>query len=263
MKKAILAPLIAAFLYSGVVPSTSGADAPDVIENLKELNDPTILKSRVWLDYEWNQYEAGVRDDKLTLGALWGLRVTDRMDWGFRLKVPYVWHTAGETFGDTDESGCGDIEVATGAAFHLSKTWRTGGGVELHMDSASNHVLGDKAWRLKPFWAIAWDAAEWLTLGFSVEQNDSFQERKEVDPQNYTELFFPVTFILPHSWAITAQYKGKIDYESSDKYSHTLKLGIAKRLERIPLSLSASIEKELDGGEKKFQANFVATWFFQ
>src|SRR6266705_2730447 len=86
-----------------------------------------------------------------------GSRVSDRQDWAVRLKVPFVYDRSDEASGHADVGGIGDIEVATGTAFSLSNTWRTGGGLELHADTASNPALSANVWRLHPSWSIAHD----------------------------------------------------------------------------------------------------------
>jgi hypothetical protein len=40
-------------------------------------------------------------------------------------------------------------------------------------------------------------------------------------------------------------------------------VGVAKRLSNIPVVLSATLEKQLDGGNKKFQVNFTMTYYFE
>ena len=232
------------------------------VTELKQLTDPTILKSRVWIDNEWNQYKHGAGFGKVTLASLWGMRVSENQDIGLRLKVPFAWSESGDAVGSNDHAGLGDIEFAAGTAFRLNKQWRTGGGLELHADSATDPSLGDQVWRLKPFWAMAYDAKDWLTLGFSAEYNASISQRSGVDPQNYLELFWPVTFILPDLWSVTAQYKGKVDFEAHDNWTQSVKFVVAKQLSGVPLNISAAIEKELDGGNKQFQVNLITTWFF-
>lgn len=230
------------------------------VTELKEINDPTILKSRVWLDTEWNQFKHGIGFGKVTVAGLWGHAISDTADVALRLKVPFAWSESGDVIGTNDHAGLGDIEVAAGGALHLTKQWRVGGGLELHADSATDPSLGDQVWRLKPFLVTAYDATKWLTLGFSAEYNQSVAERTEVHPQRYLEMFLPVTFILPDLWSVTAQYKGKVDFEEG--YTQSAKLGVAKQFENVPFNVSASIEKELDGGTKQFQVNLVTTWFF-
>ena len=238
-------------------PATAAAD------QLKALNDQTIIQSSVWLDTEWDQFKHGAEEATWTLAGLWGWRVSDRQDGAVRLKVPFVYDRSGEASGHTDVGGLGDIEVAAGTAFHLSNTWRTGGGIELHTDSASNPALGDSVWRLHSSWSIAHDVTNWLTLTPTAEYSHSIAEENNVSPQRYLELSLPVTFILPYDWSIGTRYKAKVDFENGDYWTHTLDVGVAKRLPNVPLVLSATLEKSFDGGNKKFQVNFTMTYYFE
>jgi hypothetical protein len=157
----------------------------------------------------------------------------------------------------------GDIEVGTGTAFRLNNTWRTGGGIELHADTASNPALDDSVWRLHSASAVAHDFPTWLTLTPTAEYSHSIAEAHNVAPERYLELSLPTTFILPYDWSIGTKYKAKIDFENDDRWTHTIHVGIAKRLSNIPVVLSTTLEKPLDGGNKKFQANFTMTYYFE
>ncbi len=230
-------------------------------DELKALRDQTIIQSRVWLDTEWDQFKHGAEEARWTLGGLWGWRVSDRQDWAVRLKLPFVFDRSDEASGNADLGGLGDIEVATGTAFRLSKKWRTGGAVELHADTASNPALGDSVWRLHPSWSVAHDLTNWLTLTPIAEYNHSIAEEHNVAAQRYLEVSLPASFILPYDWSIGASYKAKIDFENGDRWTHTINLGVAKRLSNVPVVLSAALEKQLDGGNKKFQANLTMTYY--
>ncbi len=237
--------------------------APEAADQLKALNDQTIIQSSVWLDTEWDQHKHGAEEATWTLGGLWGWRASDRRDWAVRLKVPIVYDRSDEASGNADIGGLGDIEVATGTAFGLSKTWRTGGGIELHADTASNPALGDSVWRLHSSWSIAHDVTDWLTLTPTAEYSHSIAEERNVAPQRYLELSLPATFILPYDWSIATRYKLKIDFENGDRRTHTVDVGVAKRLPNVPLVLSATLEKQFDGGNKRFQANLTMTYYFE
>src|SRR6188474_2560731 len=65
-------------------PVTTEVPAAD----LKELNDPTILSRRVWLETEWNKFENGTNIVEETAGTLWVWRVSQNQDWAVRLKLP-------------------------------------------------------------------------------------------------------------------------------------------------------------------------------
>jgi len=253
---------------AGVLPAaeTSSVDSATATadQQLKALTEQrTILQSSVWLDTEWDQFKHGAEKATWTLAGLWAWRVSDWEDCAVRFKVPLVYDRSDESSGHADIGGVGDIEVATGTAFRLSDRWRTGGGIELHTDTASNPALGDSMWRLHSSWAVAHDVTNWLTLIPTAEYTHSIAEEHNAPPQRYLELSLPATFILPHDWSIGTRYKAKVDFENGDHWTHTVDVGVAKRLSNIPVVLSATLEKQLDGGNKKFQANFTMTYYFE
>jgi hypothetical protein len=258
--------VILVLLAAGVLPAaerSSNDSAAAIEDELKALRDQTIIESSVWLDTEWDQFEHGAEKAKWTLGGWWVWHIRDQQDWAVRLKVPFVYDRSDEASGHADIGGLGDIEVATATAFRLSKTLRTGGGIELHADTASNPALGDSVWRLHALWAVARDITGWLTLTPTAEYNHSVAEEHNVPQQRYLELSLPAIFILPYDWSIFTRYKAKIDFENQDHWTHTVDLGLAKRLPKIPLVLSAILEKDCDGGNKKFQVNFTMTYYFE
>src|ERR1044071_2277519 len=234
----------------------TSADSTTAADQLKALRDQTIIQSRVFIDTEWDQCDGGAEKAKWTLGGLWGWHVRDQQDWALRFKVPFVYNRGDGSSGHTDIGGIGEIEVAAGTAFSLDNTWRAGGGIELHADTASNPALGDSIWRLKPAWGIAHDFTNWLTVTFNAEYNQSIAEEHNAPPQRYTELSLPGTFILPQDWAISTDYKATVNFENGDRWTHTVDLGVAKRLSRTPIVLSATVEKQLNGSAKKFEVNF-------
>jgi hypothetical protein len=256
--------LIAARMLPAAETSSADSATATADQQLKALTEQrTILESSVWLDTEWDQFKHGAEKATWTLAGLWAWRVSDWEDWAVRLKVPLVYDRSDESSGHADIGGVGDIEVATGTAFRLSNTWRTGGGIELHTDTASNPALGDSMWRLHSSWAVAHDFTKWLTLIPTAEYTHSIAEEHNAPPQRYLELSLPATFILPHDWSIGTRYKAKVDFEYGDHWTHTVDVGVAKRLSNIPVVLSATLEKQLDGGNKKFQANFTMTYYFE
>src|SRR6266511_5355504 len=233
-------------------------------EQLKAaLRDQTIIQSNAWLDTEWDQFNGGAKELTWTLGMLWGWHVRDQQDWALRFKLPIVYQRSDQASGPADIGGPGNIEIATGTAFRLSNTWRTGGGVELHTDTASNPALGDNVWRLHSSWTVAHDVTNLLTLIPTAEYSDSVAEEHDVASQRYLELSLPITFIFPYDWSIATRYKGKIDFENGDRWTYTVDLGVAKRLPSVPVVLSATLEKTFDGSEKKFQVNFTMTYYFE
>lgn len=237
-------------------------DEQTIKKELTELVDPTIFVRRTWLETEWNKYTDGSSHVEETLGGFWAWPLSANQDWGVRLKVPYEWHTAAEGSGQSDEQGLGDIKLATGTAFRINDSWRAAGGLELRMPTGEGD-LGNNMWQLQEIGAIAWDATRWLTLSPSAEYNQSVAEEHDGSPQHYLEAYFPATFLLPHRWAVTAQYEIKANFENDNYLTHSAKLLLAKRLNNPPLGLALSIKKPFDGGEKQFQVNFIITYHFR
>lgn len=230
-------------------------------EDLKTLHDPTILKSRMWLDSEWNKFKDDSSDLKQTLAAVWAWPLSGGQDWAVRLKVPFVMHFSGGAADDADKQGLGDIEVATGTAFRLSETWRAGGGVQLRIPSGTDQDLSDNTWRLQEIGAVAWDATPWLTFSPSFEHNHSIAEQSGTAPQHFVELYFPATILIASQWALTAEYEAKIDFANNDAWTHSGKLQLSKKLENLPFAFSLSIKKPFEG-DKEFQVNFLSTYYF-
>jgi hypothetical protein len=232
-------------------------------EQLKQLNDQTIIGSQIFLDTEWDHFKHGAEKATWTLGRLWGWRISECEDWAIRLKLPVVYDRGDEASGHVNTGGLGDIEIGTGTAFRLSKTWRTAGGIELHADTASDSALAEKVWRLKPGWGIAHDITEWFTLTFNVEYNYSIAEHHNVAAERDVEVTLPGTIILPDNWSMLAKYKLNVDFESGNRCTNTLTTGVAKRLSKVPVVLSVTLEKPLNGSAKKLEANFTMTYYFE
>ena len=136
--------------------------------DLKEQNDPTILNRRVWMETEWNKFTDGTSIVEETLGSLWSWRVSENEDWAVRLKLPVKFRVGSDDPNVPDIGGLGDIKVATGTAWRLSKTTRAGLGLDLEMPTG-RHELSDNAWRIQEFGAFGWDITPWLTFSPSME----------------------------------------------------------------------------------------------
>jgi hypothetical protein len=126
-----------------------------------------------------------------------------------------------------------------------------------------NPSLGAGVWRLHSAWSVAYDVTNWFTVTPTVEYSHSIAEEHNVAPQRFLEFSLPTTLLLPHDWSIGTKYKTKIDFENGDHCTHTVDLGLAKRLPSVPVVLSATLEKHLDGGNKRFEVNFTITYYFE
>lgn len=256
----VIAAIFAATPSAAHAASTSSDEIPEAA--LKELNDPTVLTRRVWLETEWNKFTDGTHVVEETLGALWAWRLSQNQDWAVRVKLPAKFRVGSDVPGVSDIGGFGDVKLATGTAFRLNKTWRIGGGVDLALPTGRQE-LSDNLWRVQEFAVVAWDIAPWLTFSPSFEHNHSVAEEGSTPSSHFLESFFPFTIILPHKWAVIVGYENKTDFENDNYVTHRAKLGIAKELESVPLSLALSAKRDFDSGEKEFQVNFVVTYLFR
>ena len=261
------------FLTLGVIAGFSGANleaakqagtSSDQVPaaDLKELNDPTVLIRRVWLETEWNEFTDGTSTVEETAGTLWAWCVSENQDWAVRLKLPVKFRVGSDDPNVPDIGGLGDVKVATGTAFRLSKTFRVGAALDLEMPTG-RHELSNNAWRIQEFGALGWDITPWLTFSPSFEYNESVAEEGNAQPLNFLETFFPFTIILPHKWAVIAGYENKTDFENDNYVTNRAKIAIAKELESIPLSFYLQAKRDFDSGEKEFQVNFVVTYYFR
>jgi hypothetical protein len=221
-------------------PDSIDAEHHTTTQELKGLSDPTILKRRVWLETEWDKYDGGTHGVEETLGGLWSWRLSPIQEWAVRLKVPYEWRIANN--GRLSDQGLGDIKLGTGPGFRLGQSWRTAFGLELRMPTAADN-LGGHDWRLQELGVVAWDVTHWLTLSPSFEYNESVAEPDNARPQNYVDLYFAATVLLPHHWSVTPRYKADVDFEKNNRLVQSVRLQVAKQLNNPPLGFVLSIEK--------------------
>src|SRR5207248_10564695 len=107
------------------------------------------------------------------------------------------------------------------------------------------------------------DVTSWLSLSFSADCNGSIAENQDVVAQGYLELSLPATLIFPQHWSMSAKYKTALDFENGDRWIHTVTAGVAKRLSKVPIVISASFGKPLSSGAKKFQASLTIVYYFE
>ena len=256
----LLALLVTAAVRVGAVEPTTDSTVAD---QLKQLNDLTIIRTYVSLESEWDHFKDGAEEVIWTLSGLWAARVSDWQDWGIRLNLPFDYYRSDQASGHDEIGGIGDAEIGVGTAFRLNQTWRTAGGLDLHTDTASDPALGEKVWRLKMGGGVSHDLAKWLTLTLSADYNHSVAEEDGVRPQRYLELSLPATLILPQAWSMNAQYKTAVDFENGDRWGHRVRVGIAKRLSNVPIVISAAVEKPLSSGAKRFDVSITIVYYFQ
>ena len=268
--RSVLSESVAWFLLFTLLLTARGSLAaaelsinPTTADQLKQLNDETIIRTHVSLDSEWDHFKDSAEKATWTLTGLWAWPVSDSQDWGIRFKLPLSYLRTDQASDDDAIGGVGDAEIGIGTAFRLNDTWRTAVGIELHTDTASDDIFAEKVWRLKYGWGVAHDFTNWLSASFNANYNHSIAERDDVSPQRYLELSLPVTLIFPQAWSISAKFKTDLDFQNDDRWSHMVTAGIAKRLSRVPIVLSATLGKPLSGGTKEFQATVSIVYYFQ
>jgi hypothetical protein len=72
------------FLTSRVHRRPVGASGEEntIAQELKALQDPTILIRRIWLDSEWNKFKDDSGELQQTLGSVWAWPISGRAEWG-------------------------------------------------------------------------------------------------------------------------------------------------------------------------------------
>ena len=246
---------------SAAQPRVVEENEREATEEIKSVEDRSILKRRAWLDTEWNKFKNGRSELEETFGWRWAWPLSKSQDWDVRLEVPLRQHFAGDDPGDSDKQGLGDIEIATGTAFRFNERWRVGGGLELRTPSGSLDVLSDNTWRIQEYASAAWDARPWLTISPSIEYNQSFIEEHGVSRRRFLETFLPVTFLLPAHYSFTARYEARVDFEQNHDVTHSAKFSLNKLFDEVPLNVGVSFEKPFDSN-KDFQVNLVLTYYF-
>ena len=241
-------------------PAGDDAEEQRLVEDLKAQEDPTILKSRAWIEAEWNNDRRDASLLEVTLGGRKGWRISDRQDWALQIEVPYRRTDAGDFGGNAVKHGLADIKVAVGTARHLSDTVRIGGALELRMPTGEAELSGN-VWRLQELVAVAWDATPWLSFSPKAEYNQTIARQHGAASQHFLELFFPATFLLPDRWSVTPRYETKLDFEN-DVVTHSGKLSVGKQLRHPELGLGLSLKVPLDRQSTEYQMIFSVTNYF-
>src|SRR5437773_12331855 len=103
-------------IAAGVLPAAEVAtdsDAAAAEEQLKQLNDRTIIGSYISLDTEWDQFKHGTEKATWTATGLWGWPVSEWQDWAVRFKLPVVYARRAVASDHADMSGVGNIDAGS------------------------------------------------------------------------------------------------------------------------------------------------------
>ncbi|MCX6866551.1 MAG: hypothetical protein NTV46_10120 [Verrucomicrobia bacterium] len=129
-----------------------------------------------------------------------------------------------------DASGLGDLEIRTGVVGRLTPTLRYGLAVNAVLETATDSLLSDNAFVLRPIAALRWDFNAVSTLGINVEYNFTPLD-EEANDVSALELKFPVTFKINDAWSAFLSYNPRWNLlaESSRQFVETRRVGLAIR----------------------------------
>ena len=215
--------LLTAIFLSGIA-SVAQAAAPDgrLFDPGRawlERYDPTLISSRYFSEFVFESYNSDGDLYKNEHTVRWGIPWRDDHAFGIQAMLPVKWR---EVAGD-EEFGLGDLELRTGIVGRLAPTLRYGLAVNAVLDTATDSLLGDDAFVLRPITALRWDWNAVVTLGINVEYNFTpFDE--DASDVSALEVKFPVAFKINDDWSGFVSYNPRWNLlDESDR--HRLELG--------------------------------------
>ncbi len=224
MKNPSSSRIHAACALLGAASGLASAAAPDgrLFEPDRawlERYDPTLISSRYFGEFIYERYDADSELFKIENTTRWGIPLRGGHALGFQFMLPLKWR---ETATD-DTFGLGDLELRSGVVGRLSPTLRYGLAVNAVLETATDSLLSDNAFILRPIAAIRWDYNAAITLGINVEYNVTPLDEGDRDV-SALELKFPVAFKINEAWSGFVSYNPRWDLlAESDR--HRLELG--------------------------------------
>jgi hypothetical protein len=222
-----------------------------------ERYDPTLISSRFSADFGYESYEDDSDLYKLENTVRWGIPLHDGHALGFQVLLPMKWR---ETTTD-DAFGLGDLELRGGGVGRLSPSLRYGLGANAVLDSASDPLLGDNAFILRPTAALRWDLNPVCTLGINIEYNFTPLDEGANDV-SALEVKFPVAFKFNEDWSGFVSYNPRWDLlDESDR--HRLELAVT-RVWGADNEFAWSVGTELPLGSENFEFKLTTgfAWYF-
>lgn len=184
-----------------------------------ERYDPTLISSRYFSEFVFESFDGDGDLYKNEHTLRWGIPWRDDHAFGIQAMLPLKWR---EVAGD-DEFGLGDLELRSGISGRIAPTLRYGLAVNAVLDSATNPLLGDSAFVLRPITALRWDWNANITLGINVEYNFTPLD-EDTDDVSALEVKFPVAFKINECWSGFLSYNPRWNLlDESDR--HRLELG--------------------------------------
>ena len=230
--------------------------------DLIELDDPTILRRKVGLENRFTDLANGASRYKANLEGVYAMGLSDNIDFGLRLRVPFIVHYfKSDKPGDADQNGFGDVEFAFGPAFRLNKKLRTFFGLETQFNSGTDDQLGDDSIILRPLYTLAWSATSFMDVAFNFEYSNSVFQETGQGPTNDLLITVPITFSLPHLWSFTVEWRGRAVFVSPEQFRNSIRPGVAKAFKSVPITLFAKFEIPIN--DTRFETRFGFFYFFK
>jgi hypothetical protein len=262
MKTRPLAKTLLSTCLLAVIPSIACAAAPNgrLFEPSRawlERYDPTLISSRFSTEFVYESYDDDSDLYKIENTLRWGIPLKDDHAFGIQAMLPAKWR---DTATD-DASGLGDLELRAGFVGRLAPTLRYGLGVNAVLETASDSLLSDNAFILRPIAALRWDFNAITTLGINVEYNFTPLDEKANDV-SALELKFPVAFKINDDWSSYLSYNPRWNLlDESDR--HRLELG-ASRIWGAENQYAWSIGGEVPLSSENFEFKLATgfAWYF-
>lgn len=161
-----------------------------------ERYDPTLISSRAFSEFIYESYDNDSDLYKLENTMRWGIPLQEGHALGFQCMLPVKWT---ETATD-DEFGLGDLELRAGVVGRLAPTVRYGLAVNAVLETATDSLLSDNAFILRPIAALRWDVNAVATLGVNIEYNVTPLD-EDANDVSALEVKFPVAFRISEDWS--------------------------------------------------------------
>lgn len=222
-----------------------------------ERYDPTLISSRYFSEFIYESYDNDSDLYKIENTLRWGIPWRDVHAFGIQAMLPVKWR---DTATD-DASGLGDLELRAGVVGRLAPTLRYGLAVNAVLETATDSLLSDNAFVLRPIAALRWDYNAAVTLGINVEYNFTPMD-DEANDVSALEVKFPVAFKINEDWSAFLSYNPRWDLlAESDR--HRLELGTT-RVWGAENEYAWSIGTEVPLNSESFEFKLATglSWYF-
>jgi Putative MetA-pathway of phenol degradation len=222
-----------------------------------ERYDSTLVASRASSEFSYESHDNDSDFYKIENSMRWGIPLQEDHALGFQFVIPVKWtETATE-----DASGLGDLELRTGVLGRLSPAVRYGLAVNAVFDTATDSLLSDNAFILRPIAALRWDFNAALTLGINVEYNVTPLD-EDTNDVSALEVKFPLVFRINEQWSGFLSYNPRWNLlDESDR--HRLDLSTTRSWGTDnEFAWSIGTEVPLASESFEFKLATGVTWFF-